>query len=228
MNRLFLIALVASAVGLACSNQMNSGSPPLPCALDSTFLARSARSGQERLGVRASNADLALEVTQRPIGTLDSERLFITTSWGGPSNGAVLWAGCSGAILDGELSGYVLAIESVVLNRGMTLIKVRAITGTGSGWKQESLHLYATSSSGIFRVWSGVVLERSYQAQAVGAYEEEGELTYIDADSLVYSSARFPVRMSSDGSWHREARQVERTVRTYGWNAAARMYELRT
>jgi hypothetical protein len=227
MNRLFLIALSACVVAPACSSRPNTGAPPPPCAVDSVSLAQTARAGLEARGLPAPNADAALEVTQRPVRTTDGERLFITASWGGPSNGAVLWADCSGTALDGEASGYILAVEPVAPDPGRTLIKVRAITGTGSGWKQESIHLYAPSSSGLTPVWSGVVAERSYQAAAVGAYEEEGDLTYVDADSLVYSSARFPVAMSSEGTWRRDTTRVERTTSTYDWNAAAKKYEVR-
>jgi hypothetical protein len=226
MNYLFAAALSTSLVAMQCSNQANGGSPPSQCAADSASLARTARASLGTLGLPSPNAEVALEVTQRPIRIAGSERLAVTVSWGGPSNGAILWADCSGRILDGEASGYALAVEPIPVEPGRMLIRLRALTGTGSGWRQESIHLYAPHADSLTLVWSGVIAERSHQAAAVGAYEEEGELTYITADSLVHSSTRFPVSMSGDGSWRRDVEHAERTIATYHWNSDVQRYDL--
>lgn len=226
MIRSLLVALSASAVALSCNTRGKSTSAP-QCAVDSASLARTARASLARLGLPVPNIEVALEVTQRRIRVSGSERLVVTASWGGPSNGVTLLADCSGTILDGEASGYVRAVDLLVPDTERTLIKLRAITGTGSGWKQESIHLYAPGATDLALVWSGVVSERSYQAAAVGAYEQEGELTYIGRDSLVYSAIRFPVAMSQDGTWTRQTERGEPTVTTYDWNPDTHRYEQR-
>lgn len=224
MNRLVVVALLGSFSVLPCSKTTESDSPSARCALDSAALTLSARSGLEKLGIPRPNTETSIEFGQRPVRLRDAERLIITASWGGPSNGAILWSDCSGAVLDGESSGYILAFEPIIRPERV-LIKLRTITGTGSGWKQESVHLYAAGSDDLVLVWTGVVAERSYQAASVGAYEQEGELTYLDADSLVYSWTRFSVAMTHEGNWRRDERRTERRTESYYWNPEIRRYE---
>jgi hypothetical protein len=228
MNRLFVTALSVSVLALACSKRTGSGSPPHDCSVDSASLARTARASLTSLGITSPNVDIPLEIRQRPIRLSGSKRLIVTASWGGPSNGAILLGDCSGAILGGELSGYALTMEPIVFGPERTLVKLRAITGTGSGWRQERVSLYEMQPQALAMVWSGVVAEHSYQAASVGAYEETGELTYLNVDSLVHVTTRFPVTMTEDGYWRRDVTHAEHKVETYYWNSERQKYEIRS
>jgi hypothetical protein len=119
-------------------------------------------------------------------------------------------------------------MEPIVVGPERNLIKLRAITGTGTGWRQERISLYETHPQHVAMVWTGVVAETSYQASSVGAFEETGELTYLNADSLVYLTTRFPVAMTEDGHWSRDVAHAERKVRTYYWNSEHYKYEIRS
>lgn len=225
MSHTALVALGGVIFALACGTPDARSAPP-PCALDSAALAQTVRGGLARLGIPAPNAETPLELGQHPVRLDGADRVLVTASWGGPSNGAVLWSTCSGEILDGESSGYVLGVERRTRS-GQTLFELRSITGTGSGWRQESLQLYSAGADELALVWSGVVSERSYQAASVGAYEEQGELQYLGSDSLVYASTRYPVTMADDGRWVRDGAPVQPTRRVYLWNAGTGKYEAR-
>lgn len=197
---------------------------PSRCELDSLMLANSARAGLQQAGVRAPATSGRMELRQHKLVLPSGEaRVFVTASWGGPSNGVALLADCGGHVLDADHVGYVRQVSTLDSAPGRTLEEVIAITGTGTGWRQESIALFAPTASELHLTWSGVREERSYQTAEVGAYEETGDLAYVGPDSLVHRLVTYPLTPSERGDWVRGDRRVQ--ARTFYWNRQMRAYD---
>jgi hypothetical protein len=227
MNRRILTALFGAVWVSGCSSTAKADFAQSACAPDSARFARTVRDDLGRFGVRVPSEGLPLEIKQHSVAPVISDRVLITASWGGPLDGAILWSDCSGTAVHGESSGYVLAVGHRVLGTERFLLQLRAITGTGSGWRRESTSLYLAHPEKLTLVWTGVVAERSYQSASVGAYELEGLLSYVDEDSLVHTSARYTVGLSADGLWTRANDSAERRSDVYLWNPRTQKYEQR-
>lgn len=204
----------------ACTDPEPRPAARLECAFDSAALGEIARNGLAGAEeVRAPGPASELELAQHRFMVGGRPRVVISASWGGPSNGVLMVTDCAGKVLDVEPTGYVRELRMLPAAAGKARLQVVAITGTGTGWRQESFGLFALTPAGLEFAWSDVKFEGSYQAPSVGAYEYVGTLAQLGRDTLVHRVVRYPLVFTEWGDWVRREDRAETREDTLVWMA---------
>jgi hypothetical protein len=135
-------------------------------------------------------------------------RVVAAVTRSGPPDGVLALLRCDAHVVAVQQVGYVFGITTPVSPQSSAaLILIDEQSGAGSGWTRRSATLFAVTGNRLQKVWSGVTAESSYQADAVGSYEIQAQVT-VRNDSLLRIGSRFPLHFVRDGGagrWVRDS-----------------------
>ena len=149
-----------------------------------------------------------------------------TLSWGGPSDGSLLLISCGGQVLDVARTGYVFTLESIsVVPGARPQVLVEHQSGQGTGWIQRRATVYGLAGDTLAVLWSGVTQERSYQAEAVGAYEITASITFPEPGRIVRAGGRTELEYDeSSREWKHKLGTTHQFQEIYMWNPQTRTF----
>jgi len=179
----------------------------------------------EKMG-RRDLTDSETEAFQ--FGEGNAARVAVTLSWGGPSGGGIVLVDCTGQTLSATKLGYVQEARLINATRVPTQeLLVRYIAGTGTGWSLEETAVLSFRRDSVAPMWSGTTHERSYQSAGVGAYEINGSVELLGADTLVHRTVRVSLEYDdAAGEWRPREGDAEETSRLYVRVPASGRFEL--